>query len=57
MKDQKVYVNFKYNPEEYMLLNTVNRFCDFKQNDVYQNQFYCQLIDINKSYVPMASHQ
>lgn len=34
MKDQKVFVNFKNNPEEYMLLNTVNRFCDFKQNDV-----------------------
>lgn len=29
----------------------------FKWNDVYQNQCYPRLMDVNKSSVPMVSHQ
>lgn len=35
-------------------LNIIHRFCEFKQNQVWWNQFYHRLTDINKS---MASHQ
>lgn len=38
-------------------LNNLSRFCDFRRNDLYQNQFYHTLIGINKSYVPTAAHQ
>lgn len=31
------------------LINIVDRFYNLKQNDIEQNQFYCRLIDINKS--------
>lgn len=38
-------------------LHVVDRFCDSKWDNVYGNHFYHKLIDINRSSVPMASHQ
>lgn len=38
-------------------LNAINRFCDFKQNDICQDQFHHRLTDINKSQVPATSRQ
>lgn len=38
-------------------LKVIYRFCNFKQNSVYQNQFYYRLIDINKCHIPPAPYQ
>lgn len=61
-ENRKMAWKYIHNRSEYgksslnILIKVIEKFCDFKLNDIWWNQFYHNLIDINE-YIPIIANQ